>query len=240
LVQQVLRELDDGAWARLHPEIFLAATEVLPGGERADFPDCAWDNVMLWRLCGVVARFLRAESPEAKPRLAKGAAEVEAAFWQRFPTEVGGLSVIAYTTDLRGRGAVYDDPAGSLRLLPYMGFCEPDDPIWSNTMELLHSADYPLFLGGRAHPGFAGRSRPREARFSALCADLLCAWRSTALQALRSLRLPGGVACSAWDPESGEMSSGPYAASEAGFLVWAALTEAEASVKPATRKTGNR
>jgi hypothetical protein len=92
-----------------------------------------------------------------------------------------------------------------------------------NTMEMLHSRGYPLWLGDRKYPGFAGRSRPREARFAALCADLLTGRRESALERVRALDLPGGVACTAWDPDSGRVVTGPYAASEAGFLVWAML-----------------
>jgi hypothetical protein len=226
LVQQVLRELDEAAYTRLHREIFLAGTDTLAGGERADYPYVAWDNAQLWRLSQVIDRWLRVEAGGPKPRFARADAEIEAAFWQRFTTEVDGLGVIPYSIDLRGKAAVYDDPAGSLRLLPFVGLCAQDDPIWLNTMELLHSKSYPLFLGGQPYPGFAGRSRPGEARFSALCADLLCPWRARSLETLRSLHLPGGVACETWDPATGRVASGPYAASEAGFLVWTLLTGA--------------
>ncbi|HUF69334.1 MAG TPA: hypothetical protein VMM79_11890 [Longimicrobiales bacterium] len=226
LVQQVLRELDEAAYTRLHPEIFLAGTDTLAGGERADYPYVAWDNAQLWRLSQVIDRWLHVEAGGPKPRFARADAEIEASFWQRFTTEVDGLGVIPYSIDLHGKAAVYDDPAGSLRLLPFVGLCAQDDPIWLNTMELLHSKSYPLFLGGHPYPGFAGRSRPGEARFSALCADLLCPWRARSLETLRSLHLPGGVACETWDPATGRAASGPYAASEAGFLVWTLLTGA--------------
>jgi hypothetical protein len=221
LVQQVLREMEDIVYGRLHAEIFLGSTEVLPGGERADYPYCAYDNVLVWRFCRTLERQRRAEKGEPRSRLANGEEEIEAAFWQRFTTDVDGLTVIAYSSDLKGHAAVYDDPAGSLRLLPHFGFCPADDPIWTNTMELLHSRAYPLWLGAGRRPGFASRSEPRVARFSALCADLLTSRRPAALDVLRALDLPGGVACGGWDPATGGAASEPYAASEAGFLVWA-------------------
>jgi hypothetical protein len=242
LVQQVLRELDEGAWSRLHPEVFLAATEVLVGGEPADYAYSAWANALLWRLGAVIDRWLRVEPGASRPRFSRAATDLEAAFWQRFTTEVEGLTVIAGSSDLKGHAAVYDDPAGSLRLLPYIGLCSPEDPIWSNTMELLHSASYPLFLQDRAVPGFADRSRPAVARLSTLCSDLLTPWRPNALKTLRSLDLPAGVACEAWDPDSGAPASGPYAAAEAGFLVWALLVGAphDEAAGPVVAKRGER
>lgn len=241
LPQQVLREIDEAVWGRLHPEVFLAATNITAGGEAADFPYSAWDNALLWRFSRVIDRLVEPDEGRPKPRFARSDAELEAAFWQRFPTDVDGLTVIGYTTDLDGRTAVYDDPCGSLRLLPYLGFCGTDDPIWSNTMELLHSTAYPLHLGGSS-PGFAGRSRPAEASFAVLCSDLLCPWRSRAVEILRGLDLPGGVACGTWDPVTGRAVSQPWAAAEAGFLVWALLTGGPVPVADAgsTVKTGKR
>jgi hypothetical protein len=241
LVQQLLREIDDAVYARLHPEIFLGSTEVLPGGERADYPWCAFDNVLVWRLCRALDRLWRAhrDAPPAQdvPRLRNGADEIEAAIWQRCTIEVEGLQVIACTSDLQGNAAVYDDPAGSLRLLPYYGFCAADDPIWSNTMELLHSTSYPLWHGRAAHPGLASRSRPSEASFAALCADLFGPRRNAALELVRRLALPGDVPCTTFDPQTGRAASGPYAATLAGWLVQALLhgTDAKAPMKKAER-----
>jgi hypothetical protein len=243
LVQQVLHELDDVLWNRLHPEVFLCSTDALPGGETADHPWCAFDNVLAWRACSALQRFWQVEPPpepgqraEVGPRMRHGDEEIQAAFWQRFTTEVEGLQVIACTTDLRGNAAVYDDPAGSLRLLPWLGFCAADDPIWSNTMELLHSASYPLWHGRAPHPGLAGRSRPAEASFAALCSDLLGPRRGAALEVLRTLDLPGDVACATFDPATGRVASGPWAAAQAGYLAWALLEQSAQPVRGKKKK----
>ena len=39
----------------------------------------------------------------------------------------------AWSTDLEGHTDVYDEPPGSLLLLPYLGFCALDDPAYQNT-----------------------------------------------------------------------------------------------------------
>ncbi len=231
LVQQVVRELDDSLHRRLHRDIFLGSTEVLPSGERADFPYSAFDNVLLWASCRALPRLWNAVADEPPPRLAGGEEEVEAAFWRHCVTDFRGLRVIAGTTDLQGHAAIYDDPAGTLSLLPFLGFCAADDPIFTDTMELLRSAEYPLWLGGRAHPGLAPRGHPGKASFAALCAELLSGNRQNALRQLRQLRLPGDVACSTFDPDSGDAVDGPFAAAEAGLLVWCLLAEPPARTK---------
>ena len=227
LVQQVVRELDDLLYRRLHRDIFLGSTEVLTGGDRADFPFSAFDNVLLWAFCRALPRLWRAAPDEPPARLADGDEEIEAAFWRHCTTDFRGVRVIAGTADLEGQAAIYDDPGGPLGLLPHLGFCDADDPIFTNTVELLRSADYPLWLGNRPHPGLASRSQPRSASFAALCTDLLSAGRREAIIRLRRLRLPGDVACSTYDPDEGGAASGPFAAAEAGLLVWALLHEPE-------------
>src|SRR5690606_8137906 len=134
---------------------------------------------------------------------------------------------IAYASDLEGNVAIYDDPAGSLRLLPFFGFCSEDDPIWSNTMDLLHSRAYPLWKGGKPFPGLAGRGSPEQCSLAGLAADLLTGRRNAAVALLRRLTLEGGVAGSTYDPETGHTSSGPYDAPLAGFLAWALDQNAE-------------
>ena len=146
------------------------------------------------------------------------------------------MRVIGYASDLRGNVAIYDDPAGSLRLLPHLGFCAQDDPIWSNTMELLHSRVYPLWHGERAFPGLAGRSRPGLASLAGLCSDLLTARRDAALRTLRGLRLDGGFAAEAYDPDTGHGAAGPFSASVAGFLAWTLMADQSAAAQTRPRE----
>lgn len=222
LFGQVLRELDDLLLDRLHPDVTLAATEVLPSGERAAHPYVTYGNAMLHAFCVALDR-LWAETGEATDRsnFAGAAEEVAAAVWSRCTAEIDGLRVLAWSTDLAGEAAIYDDPEGSLALLPYLGFCDADDPIWRNTMELLRSRRSPFWLGDRAHPGSASRRHPQLASLAALCADLLGPRRREALGILRGLKLEGGLACGWYDPETGKAAAEPYHAALAGFLAWA-------------------
>ncbi len=215
LAQTVLHEIDDLLWSRLHPDIFLASTELLPSGDRPDHPWVAWSNVQVWAAIGAIERCWRNEPP---PLTGGRAEELAAAFWQRLTTDYDGVRVIACSTDLSSEAAVYDDPRGSLAWLPALGFCDADDPIWENTLELLRSRDYPFWLGDRPHPGLAGRGAPGEASLVALCADLSTSRREYALGVLRSLNLPSGIAAEFWNPDTGEAVRGHYAAGVAALL----------------------
>jgi hypothetical protein len=241
MLQDVLREMDDYLWSRLHPEIFLCSTELLPSGERADYPFVAYDNALVWRFCQALSRLWRPREEEPPARFAAGADELMAAFWQHCTVDHDGVRVIAGATDLAGNAAIFDDPAGSLMLLPWLGFCSADDPIWADTIELLRSERYPLWLGSKPFPGLAGRSAPGQASLAALCADLLGPQRDSALQLLRRLQLDAGVAARTYDPDTGQSSSGAFAPTIAALLAHALLEERKtADNAPAQRKARKR
>src|SRR5690606_20891794 len=155
------------------------------------------------------------------------AEEVEAAIWQHCTAEIDGLRVLAWSTDVGGEAAIYDDPEGSLGLLPTFGFCDADDPVWRNTIELLRSDRNPFWLGGRRHPGLASRKHPDRASLTALCVDLLGPRRDAAIECLLSLRLDGEIACGWYDPDSGEPAAERFHGGVAGLLAWTLWTALE-------------
>lgn len=221
IVGQVLVELDDLLLDRLHPKVLLAATEVAPSGERVTHPYLTYDNVLVHALCLALERYAQgtADAPGAR-NFVDAAAEVEATIWQHCTAEIDGLRVLAWSTDLAGEAAVYDDPEGSLALLPTLGFCDADDPVWRNTIELLRSERNPFWLGNRRYPGLASRKHPEWASLAALCVDLLGPRRDAALECLTSLHLDGDIACGWYDPDTGEPVAERFHAGVAGLLAW--------------------
>lgn len=234
LARQVLIETDATLFARLHPQQMLCSTDLLPSGDRADHAYPTFGNVLLRWFCERLPALLPTEAGEQPPRLAGAEAEVAAAVWQHCVADLQGTPVFASSTDVEGSTAVYDDPAGSLALLPFFGFCAADDPVWTATMEFLRSAEYPLWREGPA-PGLAERSRPGRASLAALCADLLAPDARPALDRLLRVRLPGGLAAGAYDPATGDAID-PFNAALAGFLAWTLVRAAE----PREEKKGRR
>jgi len=221
VVQDVLREVDAALYNRLHREVLLAETELLSPDQPADFPYPTFGNVLLWCYARSLSRIWERQGGEQPPGFEGGAEEIAAAIWQRCTVEVDRVPVLVSSTDLEGQAAVYDDPSASLALLPYLGFCEPDDPTWRNSMELLRSSTNPLWHGSVPFPGLADRRTPRRAALAALLSELLGPERERALATLRSLQLTDGVASDYYDPQTGATAAGPHAAALAGLCAWA-------------------
>ena len=220
VVQQVLSETQHQVLADLHPEIFVCATDLAPSGDVPSHRYVTYDNVLVARFSRALDVVWKGRDGE-RPALDGAADEVTAALWREATAEIDGLHVLAFSSDLAGESAIYDDPAGSLQLLPFYGFCDADDPIWKNTVELLRSESYPLWHGNAPFPGLADARDGRHAALAALCADLLGARRDAALELIRRLPLPGGVACERYDPTTGKAAGGMHSAALAGFLAWA-------------------
>jgi uncharacterized protein len=238
LVRQVIGETDSALYARLHPQHMLCGTELLPSGDAADHPYTTFANALLWAFCEALPRLWPANGngngSGPAPQFDGAATEVAAAIWQHLVTEVDGVPVFASSSSLEGDAAVYDDPLGSLVLLPFLGFCPADDPVWVSTMEFLRSRHYPLWREGHA-AGLAARSDAGNARLAALCADLLGPGAEDALERLRAVRLPAALAAAAYDPATGEAAESDHAAL-AGFLAWSLAHAAEARSGTGSRK----
>jgi len=219
LVQELLRDLDGMLAARLHPEIFLAGTETLLSGQEADHPFAILDNALLAAAADAMDRLRRPTEGEPPARLHGAGEEIRAAVWQHGTVPVAGEAVLASSVDLEGAAAVYDDPDASLALLPELGFCDPEDPVWSASMAFLRGADYELWSEAGPVAALARRDRPAEGRLAAVCADLLGPRRAEALRALAALRAPDGFAREAYDPATGELVGSPRPAL-AGLLGW--------------------
>ena len=219
LIQDVLREIDSGLDSKLHPDVLLCETEVLPDGENADHPFPTLGNVMLWAYSKALPRIWRADEGEAPAGFEGAEEDISTAIWQRCMAGVGASQVFVSSTDLEHASAVYDDPMMSLALLPYFGFCAPDDATYRDTMKLLRSKTYPFWRDG-ATPGLASRRHPVDASLAALCTDLIGPRKDAALATLRALQLTGGLASDRYDPDTGSSAGPTHAAALAGLLAW--------------------
>ena len=119
--------------------------------------------------------------------------------------------------DLAGRHNLYDEPPGSLQLLPYYGFCSQSDPIWRNTAALIRSPAYSYSFANSpvAEIGCAHAPYPW---ILSLCNSLLSGHAAQAFQELSWIEMDNGIACESVDPVTGCCTTGAAFATCAGFL----------------------
>ena len=209
-IELILRRLDD----MRHPSIPLYETFLQPTDDVIVYPYLTYDNVLVWKALTALADIF----PERYGGLAAKAAEVKAAIYAHCVFAGAETApYFAWSVDLNGSHNVYDEPPGSLQLLPYYGFCAPDDPVWVNTVNMIRSPDYAYSFAGRniAEIGCAHAPHPW---ILSLCNSLLSGRGEQALKELESMEMDNGIACESVDADTGRCATGAAFATCAGFL----------------------
>lgn len=130
----------------------------------------------------------------------------------------------AYGTDEHGGARLGDEPAGSLLLLPYLGVCPIDDPVWQATARWIRSQHNPHHYPGR----FEGRGSAhfRHPSVFGLVNDLLSDRAADARSLLEAAPLDNGLACEGFDVHHGGVRTGGAFATVAGWLAYALIRQA--------------
>lgn len=193
-----------------HPEIELYETFLQPTDDEIVYPYLTYDNALVWRVLLLLSEWLE------RPDLAAAPGDVKAAVY-RYCVREGQF---VWSTDLEGHYDIYDEPPGSLQLLPHYGFCAMDDPVWQSTVRAIRSEAYPLSFAGRP----SRRSAAATRRTRGCCPSAtacFAAMADTALAHLARTRMDNGLACESVNEDTGECETGAAFATCAGFLAYA-------------------
>ena len=209
-IQQILKTLE----TIRHPEIPLYETFLQPTDDEIVYPYLTYNNVLVWRAMKALAHLY----PEQYGTLEQQAEAVRQAIYTHCVfRDADQKPYFGWSVDLKGRHNVYDEPPGSLQLLPYYGFCAPDDEIWRNTVAMIRApsyaysfADAPIAEIGCAHAPYPW--------ILSLCNSLLCGHKEQAFQELEQMDMDNGIACESVDPVLGTCTTGAAFATCAGFL----------------------
>ena len=197
-----------------HPSEELYATFLQPTDDLCRYPFITYDNVLVWAAFKLLSDFLNV------PELADRAEKVRSAIWKNCVRQENGRRVFVWSADLNGHYDIYDEPPGSLQLLPFYGFCDRDDEVWQNTAERIRDASYPLSFAG-CRIAEIGCRHAEHPWVLSICNSLLSGHASDALTHLKRARMDNGIACESVDENTGECATGSAFATCAGFLAYA-------------------
>ena len=193
----------------------LYETFLQPTDDLRRYPYLTYDNVLVW----YGLRALAALFPE-HAALAETAEDVRSAIYAHCVREKDGERMFAWSVDLQGGWDIYDEPPGSLLLLPHFGFCGQDDPIWRHTAEVIRAKDYPYSFAGCPIAEIGCPHAPHPWVLS-IANSLLSGSRGSARTHLLRCKLDNGIACESVDEFTGESATGEAFATCAGFLAYA-------------------
>lgn len=202
-IDGILRKLD----AERADGCELYETFLQPTDDERIYPYITYDNVLVWRALRALGRLFE------RPELTERAERVRRAIYDNCIFD----GAFAWSVDLAGGHDVYDEPPGSLLLLPYYGFCAWDDPVYLKTAEMIRSPDYTYSFAGCEIAEIGCPHAPHPWLLS-IGNSLLCGRSGEALEHLRRTRLDNGIACESVDEHTGECTTGEAFATCAGFI----------------------
>ena len=202
-IDGILKKLD----AERAEDCELYETFLQPTDDERVYPYITYDNVLVWRALRALGRLFE------RPELTERAERVRRAIYDNCIFD----GAFAWSVDLAGGHDVYDEPPGSLLLLPYYGFCAWDDPVYLKTAEMIRSPDYTYSFAGCEIAEIGCPHAPHPWLLS-IGNSLLCGRSGEALEHLRRTRLDNGIACESVDEHTGECTTGESFATCAGFI----------------------
>jgi len=187
----------------------LFRTELSPSDDPEEFPFLTYDNYLTL----AALRFIR----EVTGKLGEWIEALSTALRQLCVAACDGVDLLVWSTDGNGRHLIYDNPPGSLIIIPYYGEMDVSDPVYRATVVRYFSDNNPRFTKKGAIMGTGCEHAPGIWPMS-LCNLLLsCGYNEAALSSLRAMSMDNGVACETVDAD-GKLCTGAAFATAAGFL----------------------
>ena len=217
-VQHILNVLKE----HRHPSVALYDTMLYPSDDMHTYPYLTYDNVLAE--CALRSLVPYAEKLGLDAHfLAEESAAIGLAVEEHCLADFEDGKCYAWSTDLQGRYKFYDEPPGSLILMPLYGH-EPADPeAYRRTIDKLYSVNYRYSFAGTpfAEVGCAHSPHPWVLSF---CNSML-AGRDVpeTLAKLKAAQMDNGIACEAIDEQSGSVATGAAFATCAGFLAYSLM-----------------
>ncbi len=222
-VRRGLAEILDKLETRRHPDIRLYSTFLQPTDDEHVYPYLTYDNVLVWLAYRTLALFSDSES--RRREFGEAAAQVKNAVYAHCVRTGAQGPYFAWSVDLKGNHDVYDEPPGSLQLLPYLGFCSPQEPVYENTVRQIRSAAYPYSFAGCPIAEIGCPHAPHPWLLS-VANSLLCGRVEPSLAILKKAPMDNGIVCESIDENTGVCTTGEAFATCAGFVchaIWWAL-----------------
>lgn len=199
----------------------LYETFLQPTDDEHVYKYITYDNALVYKALMALGRLY----PEYS-NLKEKAQAVKTAIYENCVKEKDGLPFFAWSVDLSGNYDIYDEPAGSLQQLASLGFCDKDDEVYKNTVNIIRSPDYKYSF---AESPFAEIGCPHAPHpwILSVGVSLLCNRVESCSHFLHNVVMDNGIACESVDENTGVCTTGAAFATCAGFLCHALKTSKE-------------
>ncbi len=216
-IDKILKILE----TKKHKSANIYETFLQPTDDMNVYPYLTYDNVLVWKAFKSLAELYAGIKGESYAvQLLEKADKVKKAIWDNCVVEYNGKRIFAWSVDLKGKWNIYDEPPGSLQLLPFHSFSREDDPVYLNTIEEIRKPGYPFSFHGCRFAETGCEHAPHPWILS-VANSLLCGRKEHCRDILLNAVMDNGIACESIDENTGECTTGEAFATCAGFLAYA-------------------
>jgi hypothetical protein len=196
----------------------LYRTELSPSDDPEELPFLTYDNYLVL----TALRFM----DEVIGGLSEPIEALKRGLQQHCVAVSDGSRMLVWSTDGCGRYLFYDNPPGSLTLIPYYGELDKEDPVYRSTVERYFSSANPWFTQNGKIVGMGCEHAPNPWPMSLCNLLLACGRDETLLAALCAMTMDNGIVCETVDA-NGQLCTGAAFATAAGFVANAILEACE-------------
>lgn len=216
-IKRILKLLE----SKKHGETALYETFLQPTDDMHVYRYLTYDNVLVWRILSDLSELYRGIWEDSfLHSLEEKAGNIKQAITEHCIKDYNGKAVYAWSVDLKGNWDLYDEPPGSLQLLPHYGFCGYEEQVWSNTSGIIRSKDYAYSFADCPIAEIGCPHAPHPWILS-IANSLLSGNIKSAGDHLLKCEMDNGIACESVDEYTGESRTGDAFATCAGFLAYA-------------------
>jgi len=206
--------------SKKHPEVYLYETFLQPTDDMVVYPYLTYDNALVYKTFKCLSMIYKRTGNEEKAIRLKNQAElVKEAIWKNCVVEHRGIRVFAWSVDRAGNWNIYDEPPGSLQLLPFYDFCDTSDQVYQNTLEVIRDPDYKYSFSG-CNIAETGCEHAPHPWILSVANSLICGRVEHCRDILNKVDMDNGIACESVDENTGACTTGEAFATCAGFLAF--------------------
>ena len=202
----------------------LYKTFLQPTDDMHVYPLLTYNNALVHAVYAILASW---NWKGRRDQWAQKQADVKQAIEKHLVKEHQNKKQYIWSTDEKGNYDIYDEPPGSLLLLPLFGIGSFSDEIYRNTVATITDPAYEYSFAGTTFAAIGCPHAPHPWILS-LANEVRTMHSETAIQKLLDAPMDHGIACESIDEHTGYATTGQAFATCAGYLAYVLIEEMKA------------
>ncbi|MFA7109137.1 MAG: glycoside hydrolase family 125 protein, partial [Sphaerochaetaceae bacterium] len=199
----------------------LYETFLQPTDDTIKYPYLTYNNVLVWKNYKILESWNFQNEKEKWKNLAL---KIKQAINKNCIKEIENIKQYVWSVDTNGNFEIYDEPPGSLILLPVFGFCSKEDKIYINTCNRINDPSYRYSFSNSPF-GAIGCAHAPHPWILSLANSIRVNHDESSINKLMNSNMDGKIACESIDENTGECTTGKACATCAGYLAYALYQE---------------